>query len=153
MFIIFGDKHRTEPVPGGLVEHRQCPKCHEHATFRERVVSQQFRLYFVSMFTHGTHHVMECGACGTTFVSDEVKDKKADNDHEGTVFGTVKDAFVEGRKQVAGALDEQQVAKAKEAFGTATAHAGRFFDQMQESVGSVMSGLLATDDDSNNKKT
>ena len=151
MFIIFGDKHRTEPVPGGRVEHRKCPKCHEHATFRERVVSHQFRVYFVSMFTHGAHHVMECGACGTTFVTDELKDKQAANDQEGTIFGTVKDALAEGRKQVTEALDEEQVAKAKQAFGTATAQAGKFFDQVQESVGSMMSGLLATDEEPPNK--
>ena len=45
------------------------------------------------------------------------------------------------------------MAKAKEAFGTATAQAGQFFDQVQESVGSMMSGLLATDEESNDKKS
>ena len=52
MFIIFGDKHRTETVPGGLRIERECPTCKAVAIFRERKVSKQFRLYFVDMFTH-----------------------------------------------------------------------------------------------------
>lgn len=72
MFIIFGDRHRTETVENGLRVERPCPSCNRRTVFRERVVSKQFRLYFVSMFTHGTHHVLECGECGTTFVTDEL---------------------------------------------------------------------------------
>lgn len=109
MFLIFGDKDRTEPVAGGLRVHRTCPKCGEHSLFVERVVSRQFRLYFVDMFTHGTHHVLECTSCRTTFVTDEVRDKQVRNDHSGTVIGTLQSAVARGKQaltsdEVAGSL-------------------------------------------------
>lgn len=108
MFIIFGDKARTEPVEGGIQQYRTCPKCGQHALFIERVVSKQFRLYFVDMFTHGSHHVLECTACRTAFVTDEVKDKQAVNDHAGTVVGKLQTALEQGKKALAS--DEVQSA-------------------------------------------
>lgn len=48
-------------------------------------MSKQFRLYFVDMFTHGTHHVLECGECGEAFVTDEVAPHGLENDPSGTV--------------------------------------------------------------------
>src|ERR1043165_5657887 len=114
MFIIFGDKHRTELVPGGLQVHRQCPKCGQEALFVERVVSQQFRLYFVEMFTHGTHHVLECAACKTTFVTDELKGKQAAKDHAGTVYGKLQGAVAKGKQ----ALDDGTVSRTLERAGT-----------------------------------
>lgn len=101
MFLIFGDKERTEPVEGGARLHRTCPKCAEHALFIERVVSRQFRLYFVDMFTHGTHHVLECTSCRTTFVTDEVQGKQAMNDQSGTVVGKLQTAFEQGKRALA----------------------------------------------------
>src|SRR4028118_2372466 len=98
MFLICGDKHRTEPVADGLRREMKCPKCGEHATFRERVISKQFRLYFVDMFTHGTHHVMECGACGTAFVTDELEGRGGGNDHRGTVLGAIQDVARKGKE-------------------------------------------------------
>lgn len=98
MFIIFGDKHRTEPLADGLRKRMKYPKCGEDATFRERVISRQFRLYFVEMFTHGTHHVLECGACGTAFVTDEMKARSATNDHSGTVLGAIQDVARRGKQ-------------------------------------------------------
>ena len=92
VFLIFGDKHRTELVPGGLTVTRECSKCGARASFRERRVSKQFRVYFIDMFTHDTHHVLECGACGTTFVTDELQAKQGSNDHSGTVYGHLQEA-------------------------------------------------------------
>ena len=97
MFIIFGDKHRTETVTDGLRMQRHCPSCNTLAMFRERKVSKQFRLYFVDMFTHGTHHVLECGECGQTFVTDEVRRNGLGNDQSGTVFGHVQGLVDKGK--------------------------------------------------------
>lgn len=104
MFLVFDDRHRTEPVPGGLVRHMTCPKCHLPATFREHVVSKQFRLYFVDMFTHDARRVMACDACGTMFVTDELAARPADNDHRGTVLGAVQSAARKGKAAAADVL-------------------------------------------------
>lgn len=140
MFLIFGDKHRTTPVPDGLTLERACPKCGLQTVFRERVVSQQFRLYFVEMFTHGSHRVLECSACKTAFVTDEIKDKPTDNDHSGTLYGTLQNAVTQGRKAVEdGAVSrtlEQVEAQTTAAMGVA-----------QEALGGLLGRLRGDDDE------
>ena len=136
MFVIFGDKHRTEPVPDGLRVTRPCPKCEQTAELQERIVSKQFRLYFVEMFTHGTHHVLECSACGTAFVTDEVKDKEAVNDHDGTVFGHLQSAVNRGKQ----AIEDGTVA---EALGRAETEANRAIGAASETLGSFVSSFLS----------
>jgi len=135
MFIIFGDKHRTEPVPDGIEQVRTCSKCGTRATFRERRISKQFRLYFLEMFTHGTHHVLECGACGTTFVTDELRAKAVDNDQDGTIYGHLRGAAAKAEAfarsdEVTDAL-ERGKSEATRALGLA-----------KDRVGGLMAGLL-----------
>lgn len=143
MFIIFGDKHRTEIVEGGLRERRTCPKCGELAVFRERVVSKQFRIYFVEMFTHGTHHVMECGRCGTAFVTDELRRKEAANDQAGTLLGTIQGLAQRGKQAVEGgpfgrALEQASVKAEKAGFevgkaiNAAEARARKKLDELRQ---------------------
>ncbi len=139
MFIIFGDKHRTEPLADGLRRQMQCPKCEEHTIFRERVISKQFRLYFIDMFTHGTHHVLECGACGTTFVTDELK-ARGINDHRGTVLGALQEVARKGAE----AGRELGVGKALEEAG---AGVGKALGAAQERVGGLLSRLQGKDRD------
>ena len=134
MFIIFGDKHRTEPVVDGLRRQMKCPKCGEGTTFRERVISKQFRVYFVDMFTHGTHHVLECGACGTAFVTDELRDRGGGNDHRGTVLGAIQEVARKG--QAVGR--ELGVGKALEEAGSGV---GKALGAAQERVGGLLSRL------------
>ena len=127
MFLVFGDKHRTEPAPDGLTRRMQCPKCGAHTTFHERVISRQFRLYFVEMFTHGTHHVMQCGACETAFVTDELRARAGTNDHTGTVLGALQGLARKGQAvgqagAVGKALDEAGAGVGK-ALGAAQARA------------------------------
>ena len=134
MCIIFGDKHRTELVPGGLQVHRQCPKCGQETLFLERVVSLQFRLYFVEMFTHGTHHVLECSVCKTTFVTDELEGKKTADDHSGTVYGKLRGAVAKGKE----ALDDGTVSRAIERAG---AQAGEALGAAQQALGGLLGRL------------
>ena len=143
MFLIFGDKHRTEPVEGGLQERRVCPKCGESALFRERVVSKQFRIYFVEMFTHDTHRVMECSRCGTAFVTDELRRKGASNDHSGTLLGTIQGLAERGKRAVhdgsvgraleqASAAAEQAGVEVGKALNAAEARARRVLDGLRD---------------------
>lgn len=150
VFVIFGDKHRTEPVPGGLRVTRACPKCEREVEFRERIVSKRFRLYFVEMFTHGTHHVLECSECGTAFVTDEVRSAKADNDQSGTVLGHVqgvieggKRALESGKDAMEGAMEDGRVS---EALQEAESLVGGAVKTAQDKVGGLLTGLLSRGD-------
>lgn len=134
MFIIFGDKHRTEPLVDGLRRQMKCPKCGEDTTFGERVISKQFRLYFVDIFTHGTHHVLECGGCGATFVTDELRARDGGNDHRGTVLGAIQEAA----RKSAEVGRELGVGKALEEAGTGV---GKALGAAQERVGGLLSRL------------
>jgi hypothetical protein len=136
MFIIFGDKHRIEPVANGLRVHRKCPKCGQDTLFIERVVSQQFRLYFVEMFTHGTHHVLECTECRTAFVTDEVKGKQVANDHSSTVYGKLQDAVSRGKQ----ALDDSRVIERAEA------QVGETVGAAQKALGGLLGRLGGRDE-------
>lgn len=139
MFLVFGDKHRTEAVENGRVEVLDCPECGRRTEFHERVVSQEFRVYFVGMFTHGTHHVMACGLCGTAFVTDELADQPARDDQSGTVFGHLKDAVDRGRKAVDEVVEDERV---REALQRAKDEAGRGLEQAQSKVGAALAGLM-----------
>ncbi len=145
MFIIFGDKHRTEPVPDGLRITRDCPKCEQSTEFRERVVSKQFRVYFIEMFTHSTHHVLECSECGNTFVTDEVKDKAAHNDQSGTIFGHIQGAAAIGKQ----AIEDGTVSRTLE---QAEAGLGKALGTAQEAVGGLLGGLLGGSSRSGDKE-
>ncbi len=114
MFLIFGDKHRTETVPDGLRVERKCPTCKALTMFRERKVSKQFRLYFVDMFTHGTHRVLECSACGETFVTDEQPEHGLENDHSGTVLGHVQGLVDKGKALAADPRVTESLGRAQE---------------------------------------
>lgn len=152
VFVIFGEKDRTEPVPGGLSITKTCPKCERVASFRERIVSKRFRLYFVEMFTHGTHHVLECSECGTTFVTDEVRGIKADNDQSGTVYGRVQGVIEEGKRAlesgkdaVEGAMEDGRVS---EALQQAESLVDGAVKTAQQKVGGLLGGLLSGGDKS-----
>lgn len=143
MFLVFGDKHRTEPHPDGLCCVRSCPKCGAHTTFREHVISKQFRLYFVSMFTHDSHHVLACDACGTMFVTDEMKARRAENDHHGTVLGALQDVARKTKAAAQGALDGD-LGQAAQQTGKAV---GDAVDAAQKRVGGLLERLRGKPDE------
>ncbi|MGH1345499.1 MAG: hypothetical protein ACRBN8_28300 [Nannocystales bacterium] len=138
MFIIFGDKHRTETVADGLRVERECPACKTVAMFRERVVTKRFRLYFVDMFTHGTHHVLECGECGQTFVTDELPKQQLENDQSGTLLGHVQGLVDRGKDvardpRVVASVGQAQ-AEATRALGAAQQEATKVFGTAEKTV-------------------
>lgn len=144
MFIIFGDKHRTELLADGIRRPMKCPQCGVQAVFRERVVSRQFRLYFVEMFTHGTHHVLECGACETAFVTDEVRARAVENDQSGTVLGAIQGLARRGKQATQEALDGG-LGKTIEAT---SAEVGKALNAAQDRVGGLLARLQRRDGDS-----
>ena len=96
MWIILGNKVKTQRVAGGRKLERQCPSCGEVAMFYEREVTTSFRVYFVSIFNYETQRVMACGACGDHYATDELGRPPAGEppgDQKGTVYGSVKDAL------------------------------------------------------------
>ncbi len=144
MFLIFGDKHRTETVPDGMRVERECPECKTVATFRERRVSKQFRLYFVDMFTHGTHHVLECGECGEAFVTDEVAQHGLENDHSGTVFGHLKGAVEKGKELASDPRVGESLGRAQEEATKAIAAAEVEVTKVYGAAEKAVSGWLAS---------
>lgn len=138
MFIIFGDKHRTETVADGLRVERACPTCKTTTTFRERVVTKRFRLYFVDMFSHGAHHVLECGECGETFVTDEVSKQEVENDQSGTLLGHVQGAVDRGKVLASDPRIVASIGQAQEeagrALGAAQEEASKAFGAAEKTV-------------------
>ncbi len=100
MWLIIGDRSRTEPVPGGHSAQRTCPKCGAFSRFREHRVLKTFRLYFIDVLNHDARHVMVCSRCDTAFVTDEVSSTRATLDQQGTVVGTLQDAAKRTRDAV-----------------------------------------------------
>ncbi|MCA9719339.1 MAG: hypothetical protein H6713_00545 [Myxococcales bacterium] len=92
MWIIIGDRSRTEPVAGGATARRPCPKCGAMATFHEHRVLKTFRLYFVDILNHDARHVMVCGRCHAAFITDEVAGRRPELDQRGTVVGALQGA-------------------------------------------------------------
>ncbi len=125
MFLLFGDAERTVAVKNGPRTILDCPECGRKEQFHERVVSRQFRMYFVEMFTHGTHHVMAYNGCGAAFVTDEMRELHGNDNHDGAVLGhvqqaldhtkravtdgTVGDALARGSDEAGASLDESTI--------------------------------------------
>lgn len=112
VWIILGQRTKTERVPGGLAVERQCPSCNEFATFYERRAVKTFRVYFMDVFDYADQRVMACGACGTLFATDEHGEPSTD-----TKDGW-RTAFDDAAKCVGGAVE-----KAGEALGPMWEHA------------------------------
>jgi hypothetical protein len=73
MWIVFGNKEKTERVPGGSVVQRHCEQCGETAMFYERQAVSTFQIYFIDILDYGKRTVMACGACGALYATDEVR--------------------------------------------------------------------------------
>jgi hypothetical protein len=71
VWIVIGNRTKTERVPGGVSVERRCPACGEVSTFYERRAVRTFRLYFLDVFDYDEQRVMACGACGTLYATDE----------------------------------------------------------------------------------
>lgn len=72
MWIVFGNKEKTERVSGGAVVQRHCDQCGETAMFYERKATSVFQVYFIDVVDYGSRTVMACGACGALYATDEV---------------------------------------------------------------------------------
>lgn len=72
MWIVFGNKQKSERVPNGKRVERHCSSCGETAMFYERTSSTKFSLYFIELLEYGKRRVMACGACGELYATDEL---------------------------------------------------------------------------------
>jgi len=72
VWIVFGIKEASRRVPGGARVTRHCESCREEATFYEKDRTSTFRLYFIDVFDYRKNRVMECGACGAQYATDEL---------------------------------------------------------------------------------
>lgn len=73
MWIIFGTKESARRVPNGAQVVHRCGSCGEVTTFYEKEITETFRLYFIDVYDYKRHRAMQCGACGATYVTDEIK--------------------------------------------------------------------------------
>jgi hypothetical protein len=74
MWIVFGTKDASRRVPNGATVTRHCDACGETAVFYEKDKTSTFRLYFIDVFDYKKSRVMECGACGASYGTDELGD-------------------------------------------------------------------------------
>jgi hypothetical protein len=94
MWIILGNKVRSERVPNGRKAEHHCGACGETAVFYERQVTESFQLYFINVFNYQTQRAMACGACGALYATDELgAPREAASAQQGTVFGALQSAM------------------------------------------------------------
>lgn len=79
VWIVFGTKEESRRVPGGASVVRECPSCHEVTTFYEKDMTSTLRLYFIDVYDYKKHRVMQCGACGAHYATDEVHAEDKDD--------------------------------------------------------------------------
>ncbi|MCA9621763.1 MAG: hypothetical protein KC731_22220 [Myxococcales bacterium] len=72
VWLIMGTKEHFKRVPGGAQVVRHCDGCGERTTFYEKEKTTTLRLYFLDVFDYGKGQVMQCGACGACYATDEV---------------------------------------------------------------------------------
>jgi hypothetical protein len=72
MWIVFGTKDASRRVPNGAQVTRHCDSCGETSVFYEKDRTSTFRLYFIDVFDYKKSRVMECGACGAHYATDEL---------------------------------------------------------------------------------
>ncbi|HEY4122006.1 MAG TPA: hypothetical protein VGM56_29265 [Byssovorax sp.] len=72
MWVIFGTKDASVRVPNGASVTRRCESCGETTTFYEKTRTSTFRLYFIDVYDYKKNRVMECGACGAHYATDEL---------------------------------------------------------------------------------
>jgi hypothetical protein len=72
MWIVFGTKDASRRVPNGAQVTRHCDSCGETAVFYEKDRTSTFRLYFIDVFDYRKTRVMQCGACGASYATDEL---------------------------------------------------------------------------------
>ena len=72
VWIVFGTKEASTRVPGGAQLVRHCDACGETVTFYEKDRTSTFRLYFIDVYDYRKNRVMECGACGAHYATDEL---------------------------------------------------------------------------------
>jgi hypothetical protein len=72
MWIVFGTKEASRRVPNGAQVTRHCDACGETSVFYEKDHTSTFRLYFIDIFDYKKSRVMECGACGAHYATDEL---------------------------------------------------------------------------------
>ena len=66
MWLVFGNKTRARPVPGGREIERRCAECNEVRRFAECDVADKVSLFAVSVFEM-TSRRMVCPECGEDF--------------------------------------------------------------------------------------
>jgi hypothetical protein len=115
MWIIFGTKQEAKRVPGGAQIVRHCDACGESTTFYEKELTATFRLYFVDVLDYRTHRVMQCGACGACYATDEL------GAHDRDLPGAIGERLEQG----AGAIGRAAATVGQELTGLAARVMGR----------------------------
>ena len=90
MWIIYGTRAESRRIPNGAKVTRECGACHEVSTFYEKELTSTLRLYFVDVFDYKKHRVMQCGACGACYATDELSEGDRD------VGASIENAFDRG---------------------------------------------------------
>jgi len=63
MWLLFGNRTKAQPVPGGRSEDRDCPQCKTRRQFVECDVADQISVFFVPILSGSTRR-MVCRVCG-----------------------------------------------------------------------------------------
>src|ERR1051325_1413643 len=63
MWLLFGNRTKAQPVPGGTSDDRECPQCKTRRQFVECDVADQVSIFFVPILSGSTRR-MVCTVCG-----------------------------------------------------------------------------------------
>ena len=63
MWVIFGNRTKAQPVPGGRSQDQDCPRCKIRRQFIECDVADEVSIFFVPVLSGSTRR-MVCTTCG-----------------------------------------------------------------------------------------
>src|SRR3954466_15762678 len=63
MWLVFGNRTKVRPIPGGIDREQPCPTCRTSRRFRECDVADQVSVFFVPVLDATTRRLV-CTECG-----------------------------------------------------------------------------------------
>ena len=63
MWVVFGNRTKVRPVPGGIDRQQPCPACRAERRFVECDVADQVSVFFMPVIDHTTRRLV-CTECG-----------------------------------------------------------------------------------------
>ena len=89
MWLFVGTVKTLDRVIGGKRVERWCETCDASTIFYEKKHTKVLEVYFVKMFAYRPTHVMACGVCDATYLTENLSSPTFRDAQRGTVLGGV----------------------------------------------------------------